>query len=322
MILLLSVCALSVQVDERLVGRTWKTDNFWAETYDKPIVSARGEVEDTGDKINLFHWNSEGRIKFDAEDIDPPFWIGYRALTLSINSDAEILHHPFADVALAAAARLGRIGTHNTIYVSAGAGTANDGRWDNRSALFAVATIEVAHKSDDDTLWHVGLTLDGNRGMLASVPLPYFLYEARVGETLTVMAGFPRTEVVFRPFKPVMLSAQWAFPSNASGRFEVDLGGGFSVFADASRRIDAFHRRHEGRERLFYEMNTAELGFRWVTTGMDVGLSAGVAFGQRYFLGDDLRHRARGSGIEDLPYLALTFPSTFWAAPFSSGVER
>ena len=315
------MCVLA-QVDERLVSRTWKTDNFWAETYDKPIISARGEVEETGDKINIFHWNSEGRIKFDAKDLDPDVWIGYRALTLSINSDAEILHHPFADVAVAAAVRLGSIGTHNTIYVSAGAGTANDGRWDNSSALFPVATIEVAHKSDADTVWHAGLTLDGNRSLFPSIPLPYFFYETRFGETLTLVAGFPRTEVVFRPFKPLMLSAQWAFPSTASGRIEVDLGSGFSVFADASRRIDGFHLRHEGRTRLFYEMNTAEFGFRWVTTWMDVGVSAGIAFGQRTFTGDDLRHRTRGNSIEDLPFLAITFPSTFWAAPFSSGVER
>ena len=94
------------------------------------------------------------------------------------------------------------------------------------------------------------------------------------------------------------------------------------AFADASRRIDGFHLRHEERLRLFYEMNTAEVGFRWVTTWMDVSLSAGVAFGQRYFTGDDLRHRTPGGSIEDLPFIALTFPSTFWAAPFSSGVER
>jgi len=26
--------------------------------------------------------------------------------------------------------------------------------------------------------------------------------------------------------------------------------------------------------------------------------------------------------VEDLPFIALTFPSTFWAAPFSAGVFR
>ena len=45
-----------------------------------------------------------------------------------------------------------------------------------------------------------------------------------------------------------------------------------------------------------------------------------MAFGQRFFTGDDLWDRTKGSGVEDLPFVALTFPSTFWAAPLSSDV--
>ncbi len=78
---------IEAQVDEGLVTRRWKTDNFWAETYDKPILTSRGHLEDTGEDIQIFHWYSEGRIKFDKEDLNPPVWIGYRAFTISFSTE-------------------------------------------------------------------------------------------------------------------------------------------------------------------------------------------------------------------------------------------
>jgi hypothetical protein len=119
---------------------------------------------------------------------------------------------------------------------------------------------------------------------------------------------------------PLIVVLQWEFPTNALARIEAELGAGFSLFAEASRRVDGFHLRHEERTRLFFEMNTAEVGVRWKSSWMDVSLSAGYAFGQRFFTGYDLRNRTSGASVEDLPFIALTFPSTFWAAPFSAGV--
>ena len=315
--------SLSAQVDESLVTKTWKTDNFWAETYDRPFVTGGGTLENTGEHFQMFHWDSKGRIKFDDRDLDPQVWLGYRALTISVDSDREVLDHSFGDVALAVAVKLGSFAPDWEAAASAGLGTANDGRWDNPHALFPVATLEFTHMLEERTFWHLGLSLDGNRGLFQGAPLPYLLYETEPTPNLTLWLGFPRTEVVLRPWGPlVILSAQWEFPSQAAARIEVDLGAGFSVFSAVNRRIDGFHLRYEERERLFFEVQTAEVGVRWVTTWMDLSFSAGTTFGSRYFTGDDLGHRTRGSGIDDLPFIALTFPSTFWAAPFSSGVKR
>lgn len=310
------------QVDENLLTRRWKSDNFWAETYDKPLLTAQGRLEESDDRIQIFHWNSEGRIKFDRQSLEPPVWIGYRALTSSVSSDAELLDHTFADVALAVAASLGSIGEDWTVLASAGAGTANDGRWDNPHALYPVATLDFTYRHKYSTFWHFGLTLDGNRGLLPDIPLPYVMVETRLHPSLSMLLGFPKSEIVARPGRTAILSLQWAFPSNASARIEADLGSGFSIFVEATRRIDGFHLRDEDRTRIFFAMNTAEFGVRWVTTWMDVSLSAGYAFGQRYFTGDDLVSGTRGESIDNLPFVALTFPSTFWASPFSSGVFR
>ena len=310
---------VEAQVDESLVTRRWTTGNFWAETYDKPILTARGHLEETDEEIQIFHWYSEGRIKFKRKDLDPPVWIGYRAFTITIDSEADRFNHTFSDVALAIAVPLGSLGADWSVTASAGAGTANDGRWDNLDALFPVATLEFTGKIDPSTTLHLGLTLDGNRGLFDAYPLPYCMVEAVLGPGLKVVLGFPRAEIVLRPFDPVTVALQWKFPSDASARIEAELDAGFSVFAEVSRRVDGFHLRHEDRIRLFFAMNTVEVGVRWKSSWMDVSLSAGYAFGQRFFTGDDLRSRTSGASVEDLPFIALTFPSTFWAAPFSFG---
>jgi hypothetical protein len=309
------------QVDESLLTRRWRADNFWAETYDKPLLTAQGRLEETDERIQLFHWDSEGRIKFQRKDLNPPVWIGYRAFTMSVSSDSDMLDHTFSDVGLAVAVRLGMLDDQWTVHASAGAGTANDGRWDNRHALYPVATVDFSRPLGCGTL-HVGLSLAGNREILPDYPLPVLQWEARIQSGLDVMIGFPKIDVVVRPFDPLFLSFEYAFPANAAARVEADLGSGFSVFGEISRQVDGFHLRHEEDLRLFFSLNAAELGFRWVTKYIDVSLSAGYAFGLRFFTGDDLSDRTRGVSVHNLPFIALTFPSTFWAAPFSSGLSR
>jgi len=303
------------QVDESLLTRRWKTENFYAETFDKPLVTSRGRLEESDESVQIFHWNSEGRIKFDRKDLEPPAWIGYRALTVGVNSGDERYDHQFADVALAAAVRLGSVDDWAAL-ASAGIGTANDGRWDNPHALYPAATLDFTLVSPPTTVWHAGLTLDGNRSLVPLVPLPLALLETSPDPSMNVVVGFPRSEVLVRPFNPVTVSLRWKFPDNGQARLEADVGSGFSLFVEAARRVDGFHLRHEDRVRQFLVMHTAEAGIRWVTTGMDVSLSAGYAFGQRFFSGPDIVHRSRGTSIDDLPFIAITLPSKFWAVPF------
>src|SRR6185295_10032486 len=109
---------------------------------------------------------------------------------ITADSEVELLHHTFSDVALALAVPLGSIAKDWSVLASAGAGTANDGRWDNLDALFPVATLEFTGKLDPSTTLHVGLTLDGNRGLLSAFPLPYFMVEAVLESNLTVVRVF------------------------------------------------------------------------------------------------------------------------------------
>jgi hypothetical protein len=307
---------LDAQVDESLVARRWKMDNFWAETYDKPILTSKGDIRETGESIQIFHWDSQGRIKFDKKDLEPPVWIGYRFLTVSVFSESDLYNHTYSDAAMSLAVRLGSIADNWSVVASAGMGTANDGRWDNPHALFPVAALDFARKIDATTLWHIGVGMDGNRGLLPLVPLPYLLFETELEPHLNVLLGFPRAEVVARPVEPLTLTARFVFPTNAAARVEADLGSGWSFFTEVSRRIDGFHIRHQERTRQFYEMNAAEVGVRWNNRWVDLSLSAGVLFTQRFFTGPDIASRTRGNSIDDLAFIALTLPSTFWRIPF------
>ncbi|MBV8878690.1 MAG: hypothetical protein JO332_01885 [Planctomycetaceae bacterium] len=313
---------VDAQVDEALITKRWKTDNFWAETYDRPYVTARGEIEGSDEHFMMFHWISQGRIKFDRADLHPPVWLGYRADTVSINSDRELLDHPFADVALGAGVQLGSIGSGWMMAAGAGVGTANDGRWDNPHAVYGTATLDFARTVASEPTWHVGLTYDGNRSVLEAVPLPYFQVETAPDPSLTLLLGFPKAEIVWRPWGPLTLSAEWQLATQASARVDVDLGAGFTTFAAVLRRIDGFHLRDQERTRLFWEVHTVEVGARWVTSWLDVGLSVGTTFGQRYFEGPDVLDRTRGDSIDRLPFIALTLPGASWAPPLSAGLHR
>jgi len=315
--------AVEAQVDEALLTKRWKTDNFWAETFDRPYYTGTGNFEGSTEDFQMFHWVSVGRIKFDAETLDPSVWLGYKMNSISMHTDREFLNHAYGDVALGVAAQLGSLGGGWSLSAGTAIGTANDGRWDNSEALYFTGTVDFAYRKADGLPLHVGLGYDGNRTFYSTVPLPHFLMEVAPNPSLTLLIGFPKAEVVLRPTNWLILSAEWQLSSQSSARIDVDIGAGMTIFADVVRRIDAFHLRDvDSRDRLFMEVYTAEVGIRWVSSWMDIGLSAGTTFGQRYFSGPHILDRTKGDSIDSLPFIALTIPGVNWAPPLSAGLKR
>lgn len=321
-LLLAAASTLDAQVDEALLTRRWKTDNFWAETYDRPLVTGTGNFEGSTDDFQMFHWVSVGRIKFDQEDLDPAVWLGYKANTISMTTDRDFLNHAYGDVALGVAAQLGSLGGGWSWSAGAAIGTANDGRWDNSDALYGTASVDFAYRKDGGLPLHVGLGYDGNRTFFPNVPLPHFLMELTPDPTLTLLIGFPKAELIWRPTRWLIFSVEGQLSTQATARVDVDLGSGFTIFADVVRRIDAFHLRDVEHDRLFMEVHTAEVGVRWVSSWMDVGLSVGTTFSQRYFSGPHILDRDKGDSIESLPFVAITIPGVNWAPPLSAGLKR
>jgi hypothetical protein len=294
-----------------LLRDPWKPEDHWSDTRDKPFWIAPGQLDDGGGDIRIFHWNSTGRVKFDRTDREPAAWMGYRLLAISVRSDLPAIDHTFYDVALAGAGRLGSLGGDWTLAAAAGMGTANDGSFRNADAIYPVAAIAASRGPGAPTRWTLGLSHDGNGALLPAVPVPVVVCELDPDPSLRLRLGIPRTQVVAHPAKGLTATLQWDYPVNALARLEQGLGAGFSLFAEGSRRVDSFHMRESGSTRMFYELNAAEAGLRWVASWIDVSLSAGYAFEQTFFTGYDLRNRDTVGSPEDRPYVALTVKGTF-----------
>jgi hypothetical protein len=299
------------QVDSRLLTERWKDGDHWADTWDKPLVIPRGQLEDGGGGLQVFDWDSRGRIKVDRTERDPDGWIGYRVLTIDIHSRQEVLNHVFTDLALGFAAKLGSLGDQWMLSASAGAGTANDGRFDRTDTYYPVAAIDLARGAGDDPRWHVGLSLDGNRTLFPDAPLPYATFEKTVAPGLELRIGIPESQVVWKPCDSLTATALWEFPTNAFARLDMALVGGFGLLAEVRHQTDGFHLRDHEETRLFYELNTAEIGVRYIASWIDLSLSGGVAFDQKLFTGFDLRRRSSLASPEDRPFVALTAQGTF-----------
>jgi hypothetical protein len=293
-----------------MVRDPWRPDPHWAETRDKPILIPSGELED-GEKISIFHWDSIGRIKLDPDDRDPDVWMGYRLLTVAVTSDLDPVDHCFYDVALAGAGRLGDLGEGWTLSTTAGMGSANDGSFRNADALYPFAAVVASQPPGTPACWRLGLSYYGNASLLPALPLPVVECDLEPAPEVRLRLGIPRTDIVVRPADGLSATLRWDYPTNALARLEQDLGSGWSLFTESNRRVDGFHMRESGSMRMFYELNGAEAGVRWITPCGDFLLSAGYAFEQAFFTGYDLRHRDAVGSPENGPYVALTVAGTF-----------
>ncbi len=299
---LLSLLLVLLQVDPRLLSETWHAEEHWADTHDKPLLISHGD-DGEGGGVSTFHWDSAGRIKFDRTDGAPVVWMGYRLLTLAVDADVEQIDHNFTDLALALAVRPGIEG----LTLSAGWGTANDGLFGDRSTYYGTGTIDYRVEPG----LHAGLSYDGNRTLLPQIPLPYLSWEAAPGPDLKLTLGTLESSAVWTPWSFVSISARWGWPTDGSLHAELLLHPKFRFYVEAARRIDGFHQRDHERTRTFYQLHTAEAGLRWIASWVDISLGGGLAFGQRYFEGSDLRDREELAEPESRPFVALTIQGTF-----------
>lgn len=303
--------SLDAQVDSNLLRRDWRPEPHWADTYDKPFYILRGDLDVVDHEYAVFHWDSTGRVKTDRETRDPAFWFGYKVLTVMVDSGFDPIDHGLYDVGLAVAGRLGSLGDGWSLDASGGAGTANDGSFSNTNAIYAAVTVDAIHDLGPGRYLHLGLTYDGNSALLPAMPLPLVEFEARLSESIRLRAGVPHAEVEVQPLTALSLLLIAEYPGDVRAHAEYSLGGGFRVFSEYVRRVDGFHLRDDGRTRLFYLLNTGEAGIRYSTSWIDLSLSIGAAFGQRFFTGYDLRERDHVVTPGDRPMVALTVQGTF-----------
>lgn len=306
------LAALALQTDSSLLPDRWKPEPHWADTFDQPFVVLPSRLRETGDRVGVFHWDSTGRIKFDRDQPAPPLWLGYRALSVSVDSSHPALNGAYFDLALALAARLGPLGPRWTLDAFAGLGWADDGAFSEPAALYGTGGLVALHEIDATTRLRLGLAFDGAAELLPWWPLPVVQLVAAPSKELELRAGVPESELSWRPGDVAAFSLRWTYPTNFLALAEARLGLGWSLFAQTSRQVDGFESSLPGPRRVFYQIYRAEAGVRSTSSWIDLSLSAGWAFGQSFFQAYDLaRPRANVLSPADRLFVALTLQGTF-----------
>jgi len=308
------VCESSAnaQTNPSLLIDRWTAAPQWASTYDEPMFIDGGHIKGSDDDIDLLYYDSHGRVKFDHDNADPGFWLGYRALTMGINEDVPELPGDLNDISVAAAFRLGDLSTDWRLSVAAGAGTANDGHWANTDAIYGIGTVVATRELDETSRLHIGLDYNGNHTLWPDAPHPVLTYECRLDRDWTIKLGSPSTGFRWTGLHPITVSFDYTVPTNVLANVSYELNKDWKLFGEFGRTVDGFFRNDQGDRRLFYELNRVTAGVHWIKGKLiDLRLGAGYAFNQRFSSGFDIRNLDTVASPSDEVMFFLTVQGTF-----------
>ena len=261
--------------------------------------------------MGLFYWDSRGRIKFNRDDTHPRFALGYRMMSLEIDSDLASLPGGATDLAVVGALEVGQVADGWTLYVVGGAGAATDNHFSDSDAYYGVGVVHVKHEIDPTSSLHLGLSYHGNRSIWQDVPLPYVTYQNYVDETFAFNMGVPVSSVMFRPIEPLTIDLHYTVPTNIGAKVAYAINEAWSLFGEYKRTIDGFVVHYRDDRRLFYELNRIAAGVRWQSRWIDASVGVGYAFGQEFSLGWDLRDTDTVDDLSDEPFLFFKLQGTF-----------
>lgn len=291
----------------------WQEGAHWAETSDEILYFDDGHVKGDGGKqdADVWNWDSDGRIKVDRNDPDPKFVIGYRILSLTVDSDFNAIDGSFWDIALVGAYRLGELHDGWDMTISGGVGSANDGAFSNEDALYGLGAVNGYKKLDDVSGVHAGLRYNGNALVLPDIPLPYLAYESEWSEQLSTVLGLPLNSVEWTPMERLQFQIRYAFPINFNGEMSFQLIENLSLFARYADTTDAFAINGKNNKRIYHELERVSGGIRWVTRLFDASLGVGYAFKREFDQGFDLRETDNVAVLSEEAFMSLKIVGTF-----------
>lgn len=308
-----SALPVLAEVGPLLAARPWGEEPQWAETYDDLVFFDRGHTKGVNESIKIFYWDSVGRIKFYKDDPEPPFSLGYRILTMDIDSENGFLDGQLNDVSLVGAGEIGEVFDGWRLSLVGGLGTANDGHWSNDDALYGLGTVDLWTELTEDSSIHTGLYYDGNRALLPDVPLPFVTYQQRLSDQLDLAVGIPDTSIKYLALKQMMLTFTYSFPVDLRVRadYEIIPEWGVYLFAQYSRAARQFYLEEEDNRRIFFEVDRFTTGVRWFTRWFDASLGIGYALDNRFRSGWDMRDLETVRDLSEEIYLSFTLQGTF-----------
>lgn len=319
---LLTAPTATAQVDPSISFSDWQEKPHYADTRDEIIVQGRSKT-DTGVGASIWSWYSQGRVKADRESSDPNLFFGYKLDTVSATSNDPRIATGYNDIAIVGAGYIdglfeglgegvGESGKGVRLFLTAGAGTANDNHFTTDDSFYALAGVGIEMPLADGMQLHAGVHHDGNRLLYPDVPLPYAAVGVKFSDDLHAELGLPRSRVTYNLHDMVELTAEWNFPVNV--RVEARhwiIKQTLAVAFLYEHRVNAFTLTNAGTTRAFYKMQRIQGGINWKTEWFDMQLGGGYAFDQRFEAGRDLRSMANIFSLSDEPYLFFSIGGTF-----------
>ncbi len=300
------------QVAPSILIVPWDQDTRAFQTRNQLFYIPEGNVSGSDDGIDVLLYDSYGRVKFEPQNADPVFSLGYRLTTADLNTSSPDLPGGFTDVAAAAAVNLGEVFDGWEMGVIGGAGIATDNHFDDSDALYAVGTVHFSHRLDERSALHLGLSFDGNRPIFPDIPLPYVTYVLRPADGVVLQLGVPVTSVTWRPTEMILIEARYLVPVTLLGRASLLLTDEWSLFVEYDQDTTAFHREADDENRrLFYRQRRVGGGVRYRHERLEVAAGAGFAFDQEFERGWDLRDTDTVVELSDEPYFFLTLEGRF-----------
>lgn len=284
-----------------------------AETNDDILYIPGGDIDQNGDDIDIFYWDSIGRIKFDRDDNDPGFWLGYHVLQIELGGNPRGLAGGYTDLSLAGAFDLGQIGDGWDVSLAAGAGIATDNHLSDTDAIYGLATINLRKSLSQSGGLDLGVNYNGNRTFLPDIPLPYAMYHDRLGGDFNYYVGVPSTGFVWTPGDRWTIRADYTVPINVQASVSYELmEDTLSLFAEYRQTYDAFWIHDVDNRRTFYEMSRVVAGVRWIWgPWIDLSVGGGIAFDQEFSTGWDSRDTHTFASPSDEPVLFVNLRGTF-----------
>ncbi|MCC6681171.1 MAG: hypothetical protein IT445_09765 [Phycisphaeraceae bacterium] len=310
--LLLAASALA-QTAPSILIQPWPDQSILAQTFDQPVYITDGHVQGDDSDIQTFFWDSYGRVKFDREDRDPTFSVGYRFYSLNVDAERPDLDSAYNDLALVGAWKGDEVdGWRPGVIV--GAGSSNDDHWREGDAIYGVAAVNLSRTLGEGQAMHMGVSFDGNRAVWPDVPLPYVSYVNAVNPDFIYVLGLPQSSLIWRPNDVLELQVDYLVPYQVAGHVSAALCKKWAVFASYERQVHAFHEHDATRDgqRLFYSLEMVAAGLEWKQMLLgDLRFGAGYAFNQEFDRGWDLRETRGAADASDQLLIFLMLRGTF-----------
>ena len=274
-----------------------------------------GDVEEDGSSAHIFYYESYGRIKFDKQDTDPKFSLGYRFLNVSVDSSRADLDGAYNDVAVVGALQLGEAGDNDQWRVGliAGAGSANDDHWQHGDSYYGLGAVNFSRDLSQSEQLHLGISYDGNRAFMPDVPLPYVSYVNAENKNFIYIIGLPVSSVTWRPCEKLELNMRYLAPVGFGAGASYFVTHRLAIFGEYDRSTGAFHEHDATRDnqRLFYELSTLTTGVKYHHDLADVRVGIGYAFDQEFSRGFDVRDTTTFASPTDEVLFFFTVSGTF-----------